>query len=180
MRRAAVTIAAIGLVGAAVIVWQMQSAPAPTPMAVEAPEWPAREPSGASAKPPMPSADAPRAETPPPVPAPVAARRDDRTTSSEPALMALLRDIGETAPARSLDLARAGQRRFPDSPDAPERAFIIIRSLVNLRRFHEAQDEARDMVRKYPDNPLALDAQRHLLVYPLDQPSREEMQRRDQ
>ena len=94
--------------------------------------------------------------------------------------MAMLRDIGETAPEQSLDLARAGQRRFPDSHDAPERAFIIIRSLVNLRRFHEAQDEAREMVRKYPDNPLALDAQRHLLVYPLDQPSREEMQRRDQ
>jgi len=55
-----------------------------------------------------------------------------------------------------------------------------VQSLVNLRRFHEAREEAREMVRRYPDNPFALDAQRHLLVYPLDQPSREEMQQRDQ
>ena len=53
-----------------------------------------------------------------------------------------------------------------------------MQSLVNLRRFHEARDEARAMVRKYPDNQFALDAQRHLLVYPLDQPSREEMQQK--
>jgi len=98
---------------------------------------------------------------------------------SEPALMATLREIGGTAPQRSIDLARDGQRRFPNSADAPERAFVIVQSLVNLRRFHEARDEAREMVRRYPDNAFALDAQRHLLVYPLDQPSREEMQQRD-
>jgi hypothetical protein len=115
-------------------------------------------------------------------PAPIAApsRRDASAAPSEPALMATLREIGGTAPPRSIELAREGQRRFPNSADAPERAFIIVQSLVNLRRFHEARDEAREMVRKYPDNPFALDAQRHLLVYPLDQPSREEMQQRDQ
>jgi hypothetical protein len=90
--------------------------------------------------------------------------------------MAQLREIGGTAPERSIALAREGQRRFPDSADAPERAFIVVQSLVNLRRFHEAREEASAMVRKYPDNPFALDAQRHLLVYPLDQPSREQMQ----
>jgi len=114
--------------------------------------------------------------------APIAAppRRDAPAAPSETALMATLREIGGTAPLRSIELAREGQRRFPNSADAPERAFIVVQSLVNLRRFHEARDEAREMVRKYPDNQFALDAQRHLLVYPLDQPSREEMQQRDQ
>jgi len=128
--------------------------------------------------------------SPSPSPSPIAAapsqpvaappRRDAPAALSEPALMATLREMGGTAPLRSIELAREGQRRFPNSADAPERAFIVVQSLVNLRRFHEARDEARDMVRKYPDNQFALDAQRHLLVYPLDQPSREEMQQRDQ
>jgi len=114
------------------------------------------------------------------LPQPVGTPRNERAALSEPALMARLREIGGTTPMRSIELAREGQRRFPDSGDAPERAFILVQSLVNLRRFHEARDEAHEMVRKYPDNPFALDAQRHLLVYPLDQPSREEMQQRDQ
>jgi hypothetical protein len=114
------------------------------------------------------------------LPQPVVTPRNERAALSEPALMATLREIGGTAPVRSIELAREGQRRFPGSTDAPERAFIIVQSLVNLRRFHEARDEAREMVRKYPDDPRALDVQRHLLVYPLDQPSREEMQQRDQ
>lgn len=49
----------------------------------------------------------------------------------------------------------------------------MVQSLVNLKRFHDAQDEARAMVAKYPDNTFALDAQLYLLVYPLDRPSRE-------
>jgi hypothetical protein len=104
-------------------------------------------------------------------------RRDDPAPITEARLMTTLREMGGTAPDRSLALAREGQRRFPNSADAPERAFIVVQSLVNLKRFHEARDEARAMVRHYPDNQFALDAQRHLLVYPLDQPSREEMQR---
>ena len=110
----------------------------------------------------------------PPIAAPT--RRDEPAAMTEPRLMATLRELGGTAPQRSIDLAREGQRRFPNSADAAERDFIVVQSLVNLKRFHEAQDEARVMVKKYPDNPFAQDAQRHLLVYPLDQPSREEMQ----
>ena len=85
----------------------------------------------------------------------------------------------ETAPQQSLDLAREAKRRFGRSPDAPERDWIIVKSLVNLRRFHEARDEARALVATHPGSEWAQDVRRHLLVYPLDQPSREEMQRRD-
>jgi hypothetical protein len=35
------------------------------------------------------------------------------------------------------------------------------------------------MVERYPDDPRALDVKRHLLVYPLGQPSREEQQRNE-
>jgi len=175
MKRAAAAIAAVGLVGAAVVLWRARGVgPAPVPP----------EASALVGQRPEPGSQQPPPAAPPPVgsppPAPVAARPNDRPALSEPALMAALREIGGSAPERSLELAREGQRRFPDSSDAAERAFIIVRALVDLRRFHEARDEAREMVRKYPDDPRALDAQRHLLVYPLDQPSREEMQQRDQ
>ena len=172
MTRTTAAIAAVGLAAAAavVLIWRARSTTPESPRAEPQPE---TAPQAA----PLPS-------TPAPVqPAPlggVAPGRDAPPAMSEPALMAALRDVGGTAPERSIALARDGQRRFPNSADAPERAFIIVQSLVNLRRFHEARDAAREMVRRYPDNPFALDAQRHLLVYPLDQPSREEMQQAEQ
>jgi hypothetical protein len=64
-----------------------------------------------------------RVVPPPPVP-------------TEPALIATLRLMVETAPQQSLDLAREARRRFGRSPDAAERDWIIVKSLVNLRRFH--------------------------------------------
>ena len=172
MKRAAAALAAVGLVGVAIVVWRAR-APAPA----TSPETQAESPALPVAPAPAPPSASPPVAPPPP--RPVADGRDERPAPSEPALMATLREMGGTAPERSIALARDGQRRFAGSGDAPERAFIIVQSLVNLRRFHEAREEAREMVRKYPDNPFALDAQRHLLVYPLDQPSREEMQQRD-
>jgi len=168
MRRSTAAIAAVGLAAAAVLIWRARSTIPESPRAETQPE-----PAPRAA--PAPSPSARRPIQPAPI-GDVAPRRDEPRSPSEPALMAALRDVGGTAPERSIALARDGQRRFPNSADAPERAFIIVQSLVNLRRFHEARDAAREMVRKYPDNPFALDAQRHLLVYPLDQPSREEMQ----
>lgn len=115
----------------------------------------------------------PTPRAPPPLPS---RRRDEPAPITEAQLMATLREMGGTSPQRSIELAREGQRRFPNSAGAAERDFVVVQSLVNQKRFHEARDEARAMVSKYPDNQFALDAQRHLLVYPLDQPSREEMQ----
>ncbi len=85
----------------------------------------------------------------------------------EAALMARLHELGETNPPLSLQLAREGNARFPSSPDAPERAWIVVKSLVNMAQFKEAQAEARIMVAKYPNDPRALDVQRHLLTNPL-------------
>lgn len=186
MKMATAAIGLVVIVGVVVVVavapWRSKAPVTPPPAAddqVRAPPSPTDESARVVAPPVSPAPPQPSAR--PPIIAPM--RRDEPTAMPEPQLMATLREMGGTAPQRSIDLAREGQRRFPNSADAAERDFIVVQSLVNLKRFHEAQDEARAMVRKYPDNQFALDAQRHLLVYPLDQPSREEMQeriRRDQ
>lgn len=95
----------------------------------------------------------------------------------EAALMAKIREIGESNPELSIQLAREGNTRYPNSPEAAERAWRIAKSLVNLKRFHEARDEAKIMVEKYRGTEWANDVARHLLVHPLDYPSREDLQR---
>lgn len=94
-----------------------------------------------------------------------------KTADLEAAIMQRLHAIGETDPAAALGLALEGNARFPASADAPERGWIICRSLVDLRRFSEAVAEARVMVEQYPDTPWALDVERHLLVNPMSDPS---------
>jgi len=86
---------------------------------------------------------------------------------NEVALMVRLHQLGETNPPLSLRLAREGNVRFPHTPDAPERAFIVVKSLVDMARFKEAQDEARRMLKDYPNDPHTLDVERHLLSNPL-------------
>jgi hypothetical protein len=177
MKRAAGAVGVALIVIAAVAVWRSSrpepGPPAPPAGAADAPNRaPVPSPAAPAPVPPAPAGQPPGAAT-------AVARRAATIALSEPALMATIRDVVVTAPERSLELAREGQRRFPNSADAAERDWIAIKSLVNLRRFHEARDEARAMLRKYPDHPLAQDVERHLLVYPLDQPSREEMQQRD-
>jgi hypothetical protein len=88
----------------------------------------------------------------------------------EPAIMSTLRELGDSQPQRSLELARDGNARFPGSPDAAERAWYVCKSLVNLENFRDARDEARRMVAAFPNTPWALDVQRHLLTNPLDLP----------
>ena len=92
--------------------------------------------------------------------------------------MAELRRLADTDPERSLRLAHEGNARFMDSADAPERAWRVVKSLVNLGRFHEARDEAKLMVQRYPRTRWTLEVQRHLLVNPLDYPAREELEQR--
>src|SRR6478609_3381868 len=64
----------------------------------------------------------------------------------EATIMQRLHAIGEADPAAALALAFEGNARFPASADAPERGWIICRSLVELRRFPEAVAEARVVV----------------------------------
>ncbi|GEM_PF-2463732 len=144
---------------------------------------------GRSGAPPRPTARAARAaaapqvERPlpvaraaPPAPADAADAADD--LADEAASMARLRQLWPTDPEAALALARAVEERHPDSPAAPERTWILIRALEARGRFHEARDEARRMLAAYPASPWSADVERHVLVYPLDQPSREETQER--
>jgi hypothetical protein len=92
------------------------------------------------------------------------------TPPDERSLMNDLRELGDSAPERSLELARDGNRRFPDSADAPERTWYVCKSLVNLEKFYDAREAARLMVARYPGTTWAMDVARHLLVNPLDLP----------
>lgn len=105
-------------------------------------------------------------------------RASTRTNSSdeEALLMKPLRGLVETDPSEAIALAREAESRFPQSERASEREWSVVKALVNLKRFHEARDLAQVMVDRYPGDPWAAEVERHLLVYPLDQPSREEMQ----
>ena len=101
------------------------------------------------------------------VPPPLTAR-DLTALVNEAALMVRLHQLEETDPPLSLRLAREGNARFPNSSDAPERAFIVVKSLVDMARFKEAQQEARKMLKAYPNDPRTLDVERHLLSNPLE------------
>ena len=82
--------------------------------------------------------------------------------------MEKLRALGASDPSLRIALARDGNKRFPDSADAPERAWMVVKSLTNLEKFKDAHDEAEVMVKQYPGTSWALDVQRHLLSNPLD------------
>ena len=136
---------------------------------------PATEPSPASRPVPVPVPMPVRAAAPVPASPPVMATRPPAAAASpavtESALMAALRDLGASDPARALELAREGNRRFPKSADAAERSWTICKSLAALGRFSDAQIEARQLVHQYPDTTWASDVKRHLLTQPLEDPS---------
>jgi TolA-binding protein len=120
-------------------------------------------------RPPDPAPPSPTA--PPPEPARRAPPPRPPWAVTEPALMSAIQELGAADPARALELAREGNRRFPTSADAAERAWTICKSLAALGRFSEAQQEARRMVQRYPDTTWASDVKRHLLTQPLEDPS---------
>jgi hypothetical protein len=78
----------------------------------------------------------------------------------EPALMDRLRNLEETDPERAVDLAREGNGRFPDSPDAPERTSLLIHALARLGRASEARAEAETMVNEYDDSRWVREVER--------------------
>jgi len=91
-------------------------------------------------------------------------------------LMSELRALRLSDPEQALQRATLANIERPGSADAAERAWIAVRSLDDLRRFHEAQDVAREMQRRYPGTSWTEDVERHVLLHPLDFPSREEQQ----
>jgi len=84
--------------------------------------------------------------------------------------MAKLRDLGTTDLELSLKLAREGNDRYPDSPDAVERTWFVCKSLTGLGRSEEARAEALRMVEKYPGTSFTNDVQRHVLFAPQFEP----------
>jgi hypothetical protein len=91
-------------------------------------------------------------------------------TKDEVSLMAKLRDLGSSDLELSLKLAREGNERYPDSPDAVERTWFVCKSLTGLGRSEEARAEALKMVEKYPGTSFTNDVQRHVLFAPQFEP----------
>jgi hypothetical protein len=114
----------------------------------------------------------------PPLPAPLAAgprlrepaKPDAGKRLDETSLMAKLHDLAASDPPLSLQLAREAVARFPDSPNAPEFEWNVVKALANMEHYKEAEDEARIMVKKYPGNDFAADVDRHLLHHPPNPP----------
>ncbi len=106
----------------------------------------------APAPPPAPSPPAPPASAPNPPRRPVLTGRD-LANLEEARLMARLRAVAPGDPALAITLAREGNRRFPDSADAPERTSILIHALAATGQSGPARGEAEAMVNHYPDSP---------------------------
>jgi hypothetical protein len=78
----------------------------------------------------------------------------------EASLMARLRSRSDQDPEFAVELAREGNARFPNSPDAPGRSAILIHALANVGRAAEARGEAEDMVNRYPDSSWVREIER--------------------
>jgi outer membrane protein assembly factor BamD (BamD/ComL family) len=74
--------------------------------------------------------------------------------------MARLRSIKESNPAAAIELARDGNKRFPETADAPERASILIHALASQGASSEARGEAEQMVNHYPDSEWVREVER--------------------
>jgi hypothetical protein len=89
----------------------------------------------------------------------------------EPALMAELRLADSRDPELALALARDGNARFGDSPDAAERAALAVKALARTGHLSQARGEAEIMVNRYPDTPWAREVEAHTGAHPHRSPS---------
>jgi hypothetical protein len=109
-----------------------------------------------------------------PVPAALAAgsrlraatKPDAEKPLDETSLMTNLHDLAASDPPLSLRVAKEALDRFPDSPNAPEFNWNLVKALFNMGRIQDAQEEARVMIAKYPGNYFAADVDHHLLNHP--------------
>jgi hypothetical protein len=125
-----------------------------------------------AATPPAPSEPVAKALRPLPVALPTGPRLrmaiepDAEKPLDETSLMTKLHDLAASDPPLSLRLARDALDRFPDSPNAPEFNWNLVKALFNMGRVEEARQEAQVMVSKYPGNYFAGDVDHHLLNHP--------------
>lgn len=82
------------------------------------------------------------------------------TPQTEAALMDELRAFKDKDPEFAIERAREGNRRFPNSVDAPERSSILIHALASAGHASEARGEAEDMVNRYPDSEWVREIER--------------------
>jgi TolA-binding protein len=124
----------------------------------------AQENAPESSAPVNPAAAVPRPRPPALVPAAPAAAPVPSSAPAGPLnetqLMARLRSIKDSNFAAAIDLARDGNRRFPDSADAPERHSILIHALANAEQRSDARGEAEQMVNHYPDSDWVREIER--------------------
>ena len=140
------------LVVACAALWRARSAPHAEPPAENENGRPVAAAAGGADQPP-PAGSAPVRPAVAATPAQVAQLDEAR-------LMARLRAASGTDPALAVQLAREGNRRFPDSPDAPERTSILIHALAGLDHSMEARGEAEEMVNHYPDSEWVREIER--------------------
>ena len=124
------------------------AAPETAPPTPPSPPPPAAPPSG-------PAAAAQNAPPDAAVPAPNVQAAIARM--NEAVLMAHLREVARSDSAQAIEIARAGNKKFPDSPDAPERTSILIHALITQDKLSEGRAEAEYMVNHYPDSKLVRD-----------------------
>ena len=87
-------------------------------------------------------------------------RRGAVESLEEAQLMARLRQLAEHDPQGAVAVARDGNRRFPDSPYAPERTSILIHALADEGESMKARGEAEEMVNHYPDSDWVREIER--------------------
>jgi hypothetical protein len=149
--RLSVTAGGALVLAAVIAVWHAKTEP-DAPPANEAP------PPAPTAPPPAPAPPAPTPpaaaaqNAPPATPPPSASAEIAVARMNEAVLMARLREVAQTDSAQAIQLARAGNKKFPDSPDAPERTSILIHALITQNQLSEGRAEAEYMVNHYPDS----------------------------
>jgi hypothetical protein len=144
-----VVVAGVGLGAAAFL----RAKPAPPPTASVAPVAVAPPPAPPAPAPPPPGpGQSPSTTAPPPAGA--------QAALSESVLMARLRNVAGSNFPLAVELARAGNRRFPDSPDAPERTSILIHALAAEGLARDARGEAEYAVNHYPDSSWVQEIER--------------------
>jgi hypothetical protein len=155
------------LVIAVALVVRMAAAPQPkadeaTPARPKRQDAPVRE----AAPPLAPAVDA--AVSPAVHPGPRKTANPKPKPLDEAELMERLRKAQDTDDyVLSYDLAREGLRRFPDSPDAPEMAAMVVKSLARQGKSSEARAEAEVMVNKYAGTKWAREVERHTGAHPI-------------
>jgi len=99
-------------------------------------------------------------------PAPQARARPDARAPTDEESLAQLHELAASNPNLSLRIARDAVGRFPDSPNAPEFEWNVVKALFNLGRMDEAEAEARVMLSRYPGSYFTGDVVHHLLNHP--------------